>query len=141
MIRKILFLVTFFFFLISSVVAAEDIRWQNYSGAIFDQAKKQHRLVLLYGKSEWCHWCQKMDGNTWNDSSVIQTINTHFIPVKVDINDDNEIANHYNIKGTPTLVIVDWNRRVVKTLFGYEEPYDLVNNLKEILNQYTRSSR
>ena len=120
--------------LMVSVVKAQDIKWQSYSSAIFDQAKKEHRLVLLYGKSEWCHWCQKMNGETWTDTGVQQLINDHFVPVAVDVTDDAEIANHFQIKGTPTLVIVGANRQVIKTLYGFEEPYDLVNNLTAVLN-------
>lgn len=135
--RKIRFFITFCLAAIlggMTMMAHADnsIQWQSYSGLIFDQAKKEHKLVLLYGKSDWCHWCQKMDSSTWNDSAVIDVVNASFIPVKVDVTDDAEIAKSYNIKGTPTLVIVSGNRQVVKTLYGFSEPYELVGNLKAI---------
>ena len=136
--RKIyLLLVVFMLSMMGMVnaVNAGEVKWQSYSSNVFDQAKKQHKLVLLYGMSPWCHWCQKMDSNTWSDSGVAQLVNSHFIPVSVDVNDNAALAKSYGMKGTPTLVILNSNRQVVKTLYGFSEPYDLVNNLTAVVNQ------
>lgn len=100
---------------------AASISWQKYSTRIFSQAKKSGKLILIYGKAGWCHYCQKMNG-TFNDGSITMIVNNNFIPVKVDIDTDQAVASSYNISSVPTILIVDANNRVLDTFAGYSDP-------------------
>jgi uncharacterized protein YyaL (SSP411 family) len=35
--------------------------WQPWSDAVFTQAKREKRFVLLDLEAVWCHWCHVMD--------------------------------------------------------------------------------
>jgi hypothetical protein len=41
------------------------IDWQPWSNAIFDQAKRENKFVLLDLEAVWCHWCHVMDETTY----------------------------------------------------------------------------
>lgn len=98
---------------------AAGINWHNYSSSVFDQAKKQNKLVLIFGKAEWCHWCQQMKKEVYTNDDVIQQVNSHYIAVYVDIDNDAAVANHYQISGVPTTIIMNGDRQVLKSESGY----------------------
>src|SRR5438045_312581 len=82
--------------LCSSCVIAQNnpnsvINWQPWSASVFERAKNEHRLVFIYNRSEWCHWCHKMEDTTLKDPLVIKSINTDYIPVRLDIDKDAKI--------------------------------------------------
>lgn len=128
-IKKIVFVILFFMVGVTAHAETKSIQWQHYSSQAFAQAKKEHRLVLIYGKAEWCHWCQKMSATTWIDPVIVQLVVGHYIPVKVDIDSDEELARRYSINATPTIVILDANDKVIKYLPGYSTAQEMANEL------------
>lgn len=122
----------------SEIVRAENnpgvqgIQWLNYSNAAFDKAKATNQYILLYGKSDSCHWCQEMSKTTWRSPAVIAEVNKSFIPVVLDIDTEQNIAIRYRITSLPTVMILDSNNRVLKIFSGYFTPEFMEKNLKEI---------
>jgi uncharacterized protein len=58
---------------------APPIRWQRqWSQALFAQAAREQRFVLLDLHAVWCHWCHVMDEKTYTDSSVRTLIGRSF---------------------------------------------------------------
>lgn len=43
------------------------IVWHSWSEAIFAQAAREHKFVLLDLEAVWCHWCHVMDQETYRD--------------------------------------------------------------------------
>ena len=112
-----------------------NIRWQTYSDEAFNQAKEDHKLVLLFAKATWCPWCQQM-AVSFKDQGVTLLVNANFIPVLVDIDKDEKIAKQYRILNLPTLIILDGNKKVLETDHGLLQPQDLANKLKAITFKY-----
>lgn len=108
-----------FLFAFFSTTCFADINWQSYSKNVFAKAKQEHKLVLIFGKAEWCPWCRKMKDNTYTDSAVISLVNKRFIPVRVDIDNDASLASNYDITVVPKTIILDENARTVDSLTGY----------------------
>jgi thiol:disulfide interchange protein len=112
---------------------SQSIQWQAYSNAPFDMARNSKHFILLYGKSKSCHWCQEMDKTTWQKASIIQTIQTNFIPVLVDVDTQLKIAAQYRITSLPTVIILDANNRIIKIFSGYFTPEIMEENLNKII--------
>lgn len=109
---------TLFVLAVQTCLAA-DINWQPYSSSIFAKAKKQHSLVLLFGKATWCPWCRRMKSDTFTDSTVINLINKHYIPVSIDIDDDSSIASRYQMSVVPVVIILDGDYKIIDSKTGY----------------------
>lgn len=109
------------FFLSFSMGAcfAESINWQPYSSASFAKAKKQHKLVLLFGKANWCPWCKRMKSDTFTDSSVVNLINRNYVPVMIDIDEQSSVADRYNISVVPANIILTGDYKVIDSRTGY----------------------
>lgn len=120
----------FFLALGVSTCFAADINWQTYSKSSFAKAKKEHRLVLLFGKASWCPWCRRMKSETYSNNSVIELVNKYYIPVMVDIDDEASIADKYNISSVPTVIILDGDYKIVDSKAGFQDVSDLVKMLQ-----------
>lgn len=134
----ILFLMLPSFFSLSYAAdsASHATRWQPWSLSIFKEAKNEHKLILIFGKVSWCHWCQKMESSTFPDPRVVELIHNHFVPVKVDLDEDAAVSRRYGITEIPTLIVVDEHNRELKRFHGYSSPQGVLRELTSLANQY-----
>jgi len=114
----------------STVCLADSINWQPYSSAAFAKAKKSNKMVLLFGKANWCPWCRRMKNETYSDDSIIKLVNSNFIPVMIDIDDDASIADRFDISVVPVNIILTGDYKVVDSKTGYLSVSQLTSFLK-----------
>ncbi|MDP1904762.1 MAG: thioredoxin family protein [Pseudomonadota bacterium] len=96
--------------------------WQAWSPRVFEQAKREGRLVLLDVKAEWCVACRKMDATGFRDPRVLDTLRQRYVPVRADIDREPEIMKRYGARGVPAVVILDGEGREIIQRRGYLEP-------------------
>jgi uncharacterized protein YyaL (SSP411 family) len=109
------------------------IQWQPWSDAIFDQAKRENKFVLLDLEAVWCHWCHVMDETTYKSPEVIALIQSKYIPVRVDQDSRPDLSNRYEDYGWPaTIVFGPGGGEIVKRQ-GYIEPRQMIGMLKAII--------
>ena len=60
------------------------INQHEWNAESFQQAKDQHKLILIDVGTEWCGACQMMDWFTYTDAKVIELVKKHFVPIQVD---------------------------------------------------------
>jgi len=80
----------------------EEIKWYEWKKETFEIAKKQDKPILLDLTAVWCHWCHRMDEDSYSNEEIIDLINELFIPVRVDIDQRPDISERYNFGGFPT---------------------------------------
>ena len=88
-------------------VASDAIRWQPWSDAVFEQARKEKRFVLLDLEAVWCHWCHVMDEKTYHDEAVMKLIRDHYIAVRVDQDARPDLSRRY--EGNTSVVPAAYN--------------------------------
>jgi uncharacterized protein YyaL (SSP411 family) len=110
---------------------AANIHWQAWGDAPFAQAKAQGKPVLLAISAVWCHWCHVMDETSYSNDSVIETINSRFVPVRVDNDQRPDINARYNMGGWPTTAFLTPEGEV---LYGatYLPPDAMLQALQQI---------
>ena len=86
----------------TNVAHEEKVSWQPWGDEAFEQARREGKLVLLDIGAVWCHWCHVMDRTTYGDQRVADYINEHFIPVRVDRDEQPDIDRRY--QSAPTLI-------------------------------------
>jgi len=64
--------------------AHNPVDWFPWSDEAFAKAKKENKLVLVSIGYSACHWCHVMEHESFEDDSVAQIMNEHFICIKVD---------------------------------------------------------
>jgi thiol-disulfide isomerase/thioredoxin len=83
-------------------------------------AKVERPTVILFGAS-WCTWCRKMETDTLTDPKVTKTAD-RFLWVKIDVDQDQELAVRYGVEGVPVAVVIDGKGRVLGTHSGFLSP-------------------
>jgi len=109
------------------------IDWQPWSDAIFDQAKRENKFVLLDLEAVWCHWCHVMDETTYKTPEVIALIQSKYIPVRVDQDSRPDLSNRYEDYGWPATIVFGPAGGEIAKRQGYIEPRQMIAMLKAII--------
>ena len=92
-----------------SAIAQDEIKWHTIDEAI-QLASQEPRVLVIDVYTDWCGWCKRMDATTFSDPEVVEIMNKHFYPVKLDAEGKEDITI-----GERTFKFVDNGRR------GYHE--------------------
>ena len=105
----------------------------SYDNAI-SVAKSQGKLVFLDFTASWCLPCKKMERETFSNKSLGDFVNRNFVSFKVD-NDffwGMDLADKYDVKSFPTLLVLDTNGNVVKRITGFQTAEGLLGELRPL---------
>lgn len=91
------------------LLAQDEIKWHSIDEAI-QLASQEPRVLVIDVYTDWCGWCKRMDATTFSDPEIIEIMNKHFYPVKLDAEGKEDI-----VIGDRTFKFVDNGRR------GYHE--------------------
>ncbi len=114
------------------------IQWLDWSKDSFDKSRAAGKPILLDIKGSWCHWCHVMDDTTYSDPVVIDTINKHFIPVRVDTDKRPDVNRRYNMGGWPTTAFLDSEGGII-TGGTYIPPQQFREVLRSVLDHYGKN--
>ena len=109
------------------------IAWRPWSDAVFADAKREHKFVLLDLEAVWCHWCHVMDKETYADPAVIALINSRYIAVKVDQDARLDLSNRYENYGWPATVVFAADGSEIAKRQGYIPPRPMASMLQAII--------
>jgi len=75
--------------------AHNPVHWVAWSEEVFEQAKREDKLVLISVGYSACHWCHVMEHECFEDEEVAALMNQHFINVKVDREERPDVDQVY----------------------------------------------
>ena len=107
------------------------------------KARKEHKPVMVYVKSDACAYCDKMKERTLNDAGVKKNIEG-FIFVTADKNGQEAQQYLPTTKYTPTTYFISSKFKVINTVKGYlgKDDFNLwINDSKMKLGMNTGSSK
>lgn len=88
-------------------------------------------MVVTFG-SESCVWCRKLEIDTFPDDRVVE-IADRFLWVKVDVDEQEELAARYHVRGLPHTFVLNGEDRVIASQPGYVPPEAFVAFLNRAL--------
>jgi uncharacterized protein YyaL (SSP411 family) len=75
--------------------AQNPVQWKPWSETLFETATAADKPILLSIGYAACHWCHVMERESFEDESVADYMNTHFINIKVDREERPDIDHIY----------------------------------------------
>lgn len=109
--------------IVATLAAAEPgIQWRTWSDDLLEEARGEGRFLLLDLTASWCAFCKKMKTVTYRDRGVEAVVREHYIPVRIDDEDDPALAARYADYGRPASVVLDADGRELIRRRGFLEP-------------------
>ena len=71
------------------------VDWQPWSQEALNLAQSQNKPIIISIGYSSCHWCHVMEKESFEDESVGELMNQHFINIKVDREERPDIDNLY----------------------------------------------
>jgi uncharacterized protein YyaL (SSP411 family) len=62
----------------------DPVDWRNWDKSVFEQARRENKLVFVSIGYFSCHWCHVMQRESYQNGEIAKYLNQHFIPVKID---------------------------------------------------------
>jgi len=78
------------------------IMWLDWTDEAFRRAIIENKPILLDISAVWCHWCHRLDHDTYEVPEIAEYVESHFIPIRVDTDKRPDINRRYNMGGWPT---------------------------------------
>lgn len=71
------------------------INWVAWSETVLKQAQKEDKPILISIGYSACHWCHVMEKESFEDQTIADFMNAHFIAIKVDREERPDIDHIY----------------------------------------------
>ena len=75
--------------------AQNPVQWKPWSDTLFETATAADKPILLSIGYAACHWCHVMERESFEDETVADYMNMHFINIKVDREERPDIDHIY----------------------------------------------
>lgn len=73
-----------------------------------------------------------MDAETFTDQKVKDLISRHYVPVRIEADNNQGLMQEYGVSGLPTIIILDEDGKVLETIVGFRDAADLSTTLEEV---------
>ena len=107
------------------------VPWRPDYPAALAEARESGKPAMLYFTAPWCGPCQEMRQYTWNDATLAATLQAKFVPVKLDLDANPDLAGRYDIRSIPAMLIVTADGRELRREVGYKTANEMVDWLKQ----------
>lgn len=105
----------------SAAGEGEKIEWLSFAAGK-TAAAESGRPMLVNFTASWCIYCKKMKKETYADPGVIAYVNEHYIPVRVDTQQEPRLAADYYVRSIPIIWFLGADGQRITSLPGYVDP-------------------
>jgi thiol-disulfide isomerase/thioredoxin len=82
------------------------IHWQPDIDQAMKQAKDEKKLVLVHFYSDSCPPCRAVEQKVYPQPQVVQAMMRNYVPVKINVDEDQKTATRYEVRAIPTDVVL-----------------------------------
>ncbi len=75
--------------------AHNPVNWYPWGEKAFEKAKAENKMVIISIGYAACHWCHVMEHESFEDTTVANFMNEHFISIKVDREERPDVDDVY----------------------------------------------
>jgi len=104
----------------------------DWDAALKKAAAEKKTVLALFTGSDWCIWCQRLEGEVLSQKAFSDEVGKTFVPVFLDFPSDKslvpeakqkrnrELAEKYAVRGFPTVLLLDAQGKVLAQT-GYQK--------------------
>lgn len=117
-----------------SAPSGKQINWYSFDDGMA-AARQSGKSVVVYFHADWCTYCVRMQKETFSHASVIDFMNSRVIAVKVDVDQEKQVARTFGVRGLPATVLLLRNGERVGPMPGFISPKNYLAMLNKIMAQ------
>lgn len=107
----------------------KSITWQPNLKQAHKVAREQNKPMLLVFGAEWCGYCKKLEKTTLENPQLAKYINTTFVSVHIDVDDEEKVAQILEVKSLPCTIILSPGADLLGRFEGYMQPAPMYQKL------------
>ncbi len=115
------------------------IKWGNNIDLALTLASNSNKLIMIDFMAAWCPPCKEMDKKTFSNTNIIKKSN-EFIPVRIDVDKQKNIAEEYNGNarkyggiGIPNILFLDKEKKIIRHIVGFHDVNQLMGIMDSVL--------
>lgn len=105
-------------------------KWLSFNEGI-KLADKQNKPILVDFYASWCHWCEKMDKEVFENKSVAKNLQRDFVTIRIDTESNTSLtykgktfspkqfSQAVGVTGLPTLLFMEKDGTPITKLPGF----------------------
>jgi len=116
-----------------------EIQWGNNLDLAVTIASDSDKIIMIDFMAEWCPPCKKMDQETFSNENIIKKSND-FIPVRIDVDKQQDVAKEYNGNarkyggiGIPNILFLDKQKNIIRHIVGFHDADRLIGVMDSVL--------
>jgi thioredoxin-related protein len=119
-------------FAIAQTAGAQDRKWFDSPDEAAGVAARSGKMIVVSVGADWCHYCKKMDRETWTDGKVQQAIKQNYVPLKLTDEKHHELLAVMQINAFPTTLVFTSDRKFLTKMEGYVDAEKMALLLEKI---------
>ena len=105
------------------------IQWFSYAEGR-QRGEAENKKVFLVFNADWCRYCLQMEKETFQNPTVIAYVNRNFVPISVNSDKEQDIAEKYKVRGLPNTWFISEAGEPIANRPGYIAPDEMLKILK-----------
>lgn len=111
------------------------IQWRTDLRLVQRESLETGLPILMKFSASWCGPCIRMKSETFTDRELAGMINTHFIPVEVDTDENPRLVRQLRIDSVPTTLVISPQGEIVDRRTGFQSATQLERSLARYVPQ------
>ncbi len=116
---------------IAGTKQADSINWVPYEKGM-ELLKDGNKKGFIHFYTDWCIYCKMMAKSTFKDRKVINYANRRFIAIRVNADQQKEVAKRYNVVSFPRTYFIDEDQKILGMVPGLIQPDYFLAYLKYV---------
>ena len=94
---------------------------ENAFSLALQKAKAEHKYIFVDAYATWCGPCRQLKNTSFKNTQTAEYFNKNFVNLSVDMEKGKgmDLATTWEIQEYPTLLILDFNGKVLFRSIGY----------------------
>ncbi len=105
------------------------IQWQRDLKTAHRLAIEQNKPMMIVFGAEWCGYCKKLEKTTLSNTQLSKYINSTFISVHIDVDEQERVAQILEVKSLPCTIILSPNADLLGRVEGFQQPSPMYQKL------------
>lgn len=112
--------------------SSDEIRWVQNVDQALRLARSQQRPILIHFFGDNCPPCKMLDKKAFRDTGLIQAMNQELIAVRINADEDRDVASRYKVNRWPTDVYLYPNGDEIYRNISSQDPVAYTKTIEKV---------